>query len=158
MKARLAFASAAVAGTVLAVACGSEPAPAPVAARPPNIVLVLTDDQDAASWDSMSTLRSRLLDEGTVFPAFFAPTSLCCPSRATLLRGQYAHNHRVVHNKEPRGGYGRFLQMGHESSTVATWLQAAGYRTALFGKYLNGYPDRDTVRQPRTHVPPGWSE
>jgi arylsulfatase A-like enzyme len=151
-----------VVAAALAPSCGGGPdtvTAAPGAPfRPPNIVLVLADDQDAASWDAMPTLRTRLVEGGTVFPSFFANTSLCCPSRATLLRGQYAHNHRVVSNVGARGGYGRFLQLGHESSTVATWLHGAGYRTALFGKYLNGYPDRDTVRQPKTHVPPGWSE
>jgi arylsulfatase A-like enzyme len=147
---------------LLAPSCGDGPdtgTGAPGApARPPNIVLVLTDDQDAASWDAMPRLRDRLVDGGTVFPSFFATTALCCPSRTTLLRGQYAHNHRVASNVGGRGGYGRFLQLGHESSTVATWLQDAGYRTAFLGKYLNGYPDRDTVGRPKTHVPPGWSE
>ncbi len=75
---------------------------------------------------------------------------LCCPARATLLTGQQAHNHHVLGNEPPLGGYGRF----DESSTLPIWLQDAGYRTAMVGKYLNGYP----VAGEETHVAPGWDE
>jgi len=127
-------------------------------AQAPNIVFILTDDQDAASWSFMPSLQSGIVASGTLFPGYFNSVSLCCPSRATLLRGQYVHNHGVLTNRLPNGGYGRFLELELEASTIATWLQAAGYRTALFGKYLNGYPDRDDQLIPKTHVPPGWTE
>jgi N-acetylglucosamine-6-sulfatase len=120
---------------------------------PPNVVLVLADDLDAR------LLEERLADypnlqelaaAGTTFENAFVTDPLCCPSRATILRGQYAHNHRIVGNWWPRGGARKFRELGHESSTLATWLQDAGYRTALVGKYMNEYDG--------TRVPVGWDE
>jgi arylsulfatase A-like enzyme len=64
-------------------------------------------------------------------------TSHCCPSRATFLRGQYSHNHGVLTNGAPLGGEQRFRELGHEKSTIATWLHKGGYRTVEIGKYLN---------------------
>ncbi len=119
----------------------------------PNILLVLTDDQDVDSVSQMPEVRSRLVDRGTTFNRAFATTALCCPSRASILRGQYAHNHKVWTNRMPDGGFERFKELGHESSTVATWLDEAGYHTGYIGKYLNEYGSYD---QPTTHVPPGW--
>jgi len=72
------------------------------------------------------------------FSNFFVDDSLCCPSRASILRGQYVHDTRVLNNGAPAGGFEAFHHLGRESSTVATWLHARGYRTGLFGKYLNG--------------------
>ncbi len=120
----------------------------------PNVVLILTDDLaledvNADSLEHMPNLRS-LMEEGTTFENAFVSNSLCCPSRATILRGQYTHNHQILSNEPPRGGFEKFRFLGHEDSTMATWLQERGYRTAFFGKYLNGYSD--------THVPPGWDE
>ncbi|MDP9486487.1 MAG: sulfatase-like hydrolase/transferase, partial [Actinomycetota bacterium] len=120
----------------------------------PNVVLILTDDLaledvNADSLEHMPNLRS-LMEEGTTFENAFVSNSLCCPSRATILRGQYTHNHQIFSNEPPRGGFEKFRFLGHEDSTMATWLQERGYRTAFFGKYLNGYSD--------THVPPGWDE
>src|SRR3546814_10150995 len=76
----------------------------------------------------------------------------CCPSRATLLRGQYSHNHRIQGNGLPTGGALKFRALGHDKSTIATWLQAAGYRTGLIGKYMNEYDPAEG------YVPPGWDE
>jgi N-acetylglucosamine-6-sulfatase len=122
----------------------------------PNIVLILTDDQDAASFPFMPKLQDLVVTQGAFLPRFFASTPLCCPSRASILRGQYVHGHGVVTNKPP-GGYVAFRPL--EVSTIATWLAASGYNTALFGKYLNGYPDRDEPGAvPKTYVPPGWTE
>jgi arylsulfatase A-like enzyme len=70
------------------------------------------------------------------------------------LRGQYAHNTGIFTNNLPDGGFAKVHTDGLENSTVATWLQAAGYRTALFGKYLNGYPNTDSGK---TYIPPGWT-
>jgi arylsulfatase A-like enzyme len=123
----------------------------------PNIVVILTDDQDYASWSFMPTLQAEIIDQGLLFPNYFDSVALCCPSRTTILRGQYVHNHGVLTNRPPFGGYGTFVANGLEASTIAVWLQDAGYRTALFGKYLNGYPDRDDPTVPRTHVPAGWT-
>ncbi|MGH3343391.1 MAG: sulfatase family protein [Carbonactinosporaceae bacterium] len=119
-----------------------------------NIVVVVADDLDVAALARLPVLRHQLADRGTTFTRFFTADSLCCPSRASILRGQYVHNHGVLNNLGPHGGYQAFLAAGHERSTVATWLNDAGYRTALAGKYMNAYP---LVTAPR-HVPPGWDE
>lgn len=119
-------------------------------AEPPNIILVMTDDQDAASARHMPHLQSLMVERGATFENAFVTNALCCPSRATMLRGQYSRNHGIVGNIWPEGGFRKFRTSGSESSTIATWLKSAGYRTAYFGKYLNGYAS--------AHVPPGWDE
>ena len=116
----------------------------------PNVILILTDDLDTASISHMPNLRSLLIERGTTFENAFVTDSLCCPSRATILRGQYAHNHEILSNEPPHGGFDKFRALGHEDSTVATWLQDEGYRTVLLGKYMNGYET--------TYVPPGWGD
>ncbi len=130
----------------------------PAAAAPaerPNIIFILTDDLDAKSISVMPQLKALIADQGVTFSNFFVTDSLCCPSRSSILRGQYVHNHRVLSNAPPNGSYSRFYELGHESSTIGVWLKSAGYRTGFMGKYLNGYPGR-TVSD--THVPPGWDE
>jgi N-acetylglucosamine-6-sulfatase len=151
--------AAAVAVLVLHVACGggsgeSNPPPPPNA-RAPNIVLILTDDQDMASLSHMVQLKELVIDQGISLDQHYVSLSLCCPSRISSLRGQYAHNTGIYTNGPPDGGFQSFHAKGQEASTYATWLQAAGYRTAFFGKYLNGYPE--TAPAP-TYVPPGWTE
>ena len=122
----------------------------------PNFVIVLTDDQDLmlGSLDFMPRTRELIGDQGITFTHHFVPLSLCCPSRATILTGLHAHNHKVYTNFPPDGGFERFEERGHEERNLATALHDAGYRTALIGKYLNGYPRREDM----THVPPGWDE
>ncbi len=113
----------------------------------PNIVLILDDDQ---RWDQMSylPLTSAALANDTVqFDNAFVTTPDCCPSRASILTGLYAHNHGVLQDYLPSGGATVF----NPASTIATWLQSSGYRTGLYGKYLNAY-------RPGAAVPPGWSE
>jgi N-acetylglucosamine-6-sulfatase len=116
----------------------------------PNIILILTDDLTVNDLSHMPNLHSLLIDKGTTFENAFVTDSLCCPSRATILRGQYAHNHGILENGPPDGGYAKFRELGRENSTVATWLHDAGYRTVLIGKYMNDYAG--------TQVPPGWDE
>lgn len=123
----------------------------------PNIIFINTDDLDMASLPTMPKLKSLLADQGTTCTNFFANVSLCCPSRSTFLRGQYASHTQVLTNGGDNGGYERAHTVGIENSTIATWLQAAGYRTGLIGKYLNGYGASKSV-VPDTYVPPGWSE
>jgi len=138
---------------VLAASGQADSAPERAASEPterPNIVFVVTDDLDAASVKRLPRLRSLLGKEGTTFRNAFVTDPLCCPSRSTILRGQYVHNHGVKSQNGPKGGYEGFKRRGHEHSTVATWLDSGGYRTALVGKYLNGYAER--------RVPPGWDE
>ncbi|CAN5250934.1 sulfatase [soil metagenome] len=123
------------------------------AAGRPNIIFVLTDDLDAASVSKVPSLKGYMADEGMTFDNAFVTSALCCPSRATILTGQYPHNHLVRSNVPPIGGFKTFREPGRERSTLATWLDEAGYETALFGKYLNGYG-----KIGRNHVPAGWDE
>lgn len=122
----------------------------------PNIILVLTDDQDVRlhSMDFMPQVQTHLVSAGMTFDNFYVPLPLCCPSRVTLLRGQYAHNHDVLGNLPPIGGFQKAYAAGVENATLATALRLHGYRTALIGKYLNGYP----LPENPTYIPPGWDE
>jgi N-acetylglucosamine-6-sulfatase len=105
-----------------------------------------------------------LVKQGGNFTKPWVTRSLCCPSRATILRGQYSHNHTVWTNVNPSGGFWRFSDLGLENSTIATWLDdpanfadGVDYDTILIGKYLNRYGlDRSGNYAPTTHVPPGW--
>ena len=115
---------------------------------------MLTDDLDLGELAQMPILQSKLVEQGVTFSNYFVSVSLCCPSRTTTLRGQYSHNTGVETNGGANGGFATAHANGVESSTVATWLHGAGYRTALIGKYLNGYPN--TAGD--TYVPPGWDE
>jgi arylsulfatase A-like enzyme len=133
------------------------PAPLPTLAAPdnrPNILLILTDDQDMASLAYMPKVKVLLADQGVQFSRFFVNVPLCCPSRSNILLGQYSHNSHILTNARTNGGFQKFYQLGLEARTIAVALQDHGYYTALLGKYLNGYPK--TVE--KTHVPPGWSE
>jgi N-acetylglucosamine-6-sulfatase len=122
------------------------------ASTKPNILFVLTDDQDPDSLARMDKLQTRLIEEGVRFEHALVTTPSCCPSRATFLRGQYAHNHGTLSGKPPTGGWQQFRSDGRERSTIATWLDSAGYKTGYMGKYLNGYGAERTT----THVPLGW--
>jgi N-acetylglucosamine-6-sulfatase len=112
-----------------------------------NIVVIMTDDQTAASLSTMQHTNTLLGGEGTRFENAIASFPLCCPARATHLTGQYAHNHGVLHNNPPFGG---FIQLDH-SNTLPVWLQQAGYRTMHVGRYLNGY-------EASHGIPPGWTD
>ncbi|MGH2986702.1 MAG: sulfatase family protein [Solirubrobacterales bacterium] len=116
----------------------------------PNIVVVMTDDQALDTMGAMPLTRRLIGERGTTFERAFVSFPLCCPSRATFLTGQYAHNHGVRNNGGPRGGYRR-LDREH---TLPVWLSRAGYRTGFVGKFLNGYGEGEAVRE----VPPGWSD
>ena len=132
------------------------PAEAIVVGQPsqrPNIVLIVTDDQDVRSLQQMPKTRDLLERQGASFANFVVSTPGCCPSRASILRGQYTRNHGVRFSEGPDGGHETFRALGHERSTLATWLHDRGYRTAMVGKYLNGYGEDGGTR-----VPPGWDE
>jgi arylsulfatase A-like enzyme len=124
----------------------------------PNIVFILTDD---LSMDLLPYMGHVLAMEqrGLSFSDYFVSDSLCCPSRASIFTGNFPHNTGILSNTAPGGGYAKFHDLGEEHGTFAVALQNAGYRTALMGKYLNGY-----MQLPRSagiaddHVPPGWSE
>jgi arylsulfatase A-like enzyme len=124
-------------------------APAPAAAASPNVVVIETDDQTVADLAVMPQTRALIGAAGVRFTRSFVSLSECCPSRATFLTGQYAHNHGVLDNEPPYGGFARL----RGAETLPVWLQRAGYATGLVGKYLNGYGRTD-----RYLVPPGWTD
>src|SRR6187549_1312482 len=91
----------------------------------PNILFVLTDDLDAAEVAFMPHVKSLLADQGVSFANYFVNVSLCCPSRVTMLRGQYSSNTGVRTNGGGNGGFEQAYARGLEQSSVATWLQSA---------------------------------
>ena len=115
----------------------------------PNIVFIIADDMRKDDLKHMPKTRSVLKDKGMIFHNAFVSTPLCCPSRATIMRGQYAHNSEVWNSRGSSGGWQTYRAKGLERNNVATRLDAAGYRTGLFGKYLNGYKST-------SNKPPGW--
>ena len=117
-----------------------------------DVVLIMTDDQTVESMRVMPRTRRLLGDQGTTFARNFVSYPLCCPSRATLLTGQYAHNSGVLGNRPPQGGYQKLRPTA--GRTLPVWLSRAGYDTVHIGKYLNGYG----AATPAAEVPPGWTE
>ena len=115
-------------------AAGARPARADKDGRP-NILVVMTDDQAQADVAKMPNVRRLLAARGTTFADAVDSFPLCCPSRATFITGQYAHNHGVFGNFYPYGWYG----MKDRTNILPAWLDKAGYNTALIGKWLNGY-------------------
>src|SRR6266508_6995054 len=147
MKRRLGLATAAALALVAGIAVGTEErgsAQTPPAQRP-NIVVLETDDQTLAEMEVLPNVRRLIGDQGVTFDHNFDSFSLCCPSRATFLTGQYSHNNGVRGNAPPQGGY----QALDTSNTLAVWLQRGGYYTVHLGKFLNGYG-----RQNPTEIPP----
>lgn len=130
----------------------------PGADEPPrnNVILIVSDDERLAEMDRLGR-ASELVGgaHGTSFPNFIISTSLCCPSRATMLTGQYGRNSGVIANVPPHGGY----TMLKAETALPVWLQEAGYYTGHIGKYLNGYgriwEDRGTTG---LEIPPGWDD
>ncbi len=123
--------------------------PNAAAAVRPNVVVLMTDDQTVADLEAMPRTRAVLARQGVSFDRSYVSYPVCCPSRATYLSGQYAHNHGVLGLYPPTGGYGRF----DHSNALPVWLQRAGYATAHIGKYMNGYRMVVGAQQP-----PGWTE
>jgi N-acetylglucosamine-6-sulfatase len=126
------------------------PSVAAATGRRPNIVFILTDD---LAWNLVAYMPRVLAMQkaGTTFANYFVTDSLCCPSRSSIFTGRYPHDTGVFRNTGEDGGYLVFRDRGHENATFAKWLSAVGYRTAMLGKYLNGY-------LPARHPPaPGWS-
>jgi N-acetylglucosamine-6-sulfatase len=151
MKRVLSF--GAIVGAALVV--GLTPAPRSTAAEAPqprpNIVVIMADDQTVESMRVMANVNAMLGEQGTTFADNYVSFPLCCPSRTTLLTGQYGHNHTVMGNAPPQGGYEKLAPT--HANTLPAWLKLAGYHTVHIGKYLNGYG-----RQRPTEVPPGWDE
>jgi N-acetylglucosamine-6-sulfatase len=113
----------------------------------PNIVLVVTDDQTLAAFNArtMPYTVGNVAGPGTTFNNTIATNPLCCPSRATMITGQYSHNTGVMNNKP---GY---PELGDKKNVLPSWLRAAGYYTAHVGRYLNEYPHGK-----KSKPAPGW--
>lgn len=140
-----------VAALVVLALCAASLGAAPqadAAKRPPNIVLITTDDQPLSTFqrEYMPRTFERLVDGGTSFSDAVVNTPVCCPSRASLLTGQYPHNHGVLTNSP---GYASLVG---KRNVLPVWLRRAGYRTAHFGKWLHGY-EKLRKRKPA----PGWN-
>jgi N-acetylglucosamine-6-sulfatase len=146
-------------GTTVGLANAS-PATVPAAAAPrPNVLVIETDDMRVDDLRFMPRTRRLVQQRGLTFENSFAPTPLCCPSRASLLSGQFTHNHRVYTHHAPYG-----FSAFRDRATLATTLRRSGYRTAMVGKYLNGFgvhrlkTHHGRLGQPSTtYVPPGWT-
>jgi N-acetylglucosamine-6-sulfatase len=123
---------------------GQQPVPRP------NIILIVSDDQRADTLAAMPQLRRALVARGMSFDSAVVSNSLCCPSRSTILTGNYSHTTNVYSNRAPFGDAWGFRHGGAERQTLPVWLERAGYRTALIGKYLNSFQSR--------RLPPGWNE
>ncbi|KAI1092286.1 Arylsulphatase [Rostrohypoxylon terebratum] len=107
--------------------------------RQPNVVFVLTDDQDVhlGSLDYMPLVKKHLLEQGTFFSSHYATTAVCCPSRVTIWTGKFAHNTNVTDVSPPYGGYPKFVAEGFNDNYFPVWLQQAGYNTYYTGKLFN---------------------
>ena len=117
----------------------------------PNIVMIIDDDQTAEQQRFLGRTNAEIGGHGVTFDNSFVSFSLCCPSRATLMTGQYAHNHGVLGDEPPAGGYSKLAPT--LGNTLPVWLQRSGYYTGLVGKFLNHYGSADPHA-----VPPGWNQ
>ena len=141
---------AGLAAAALLTAIAVVAAPAIAEAKPPkrpNVVLFVTDDQATQTVrpDTMPNLLSLFRPSATEFTNAIVTTPLCCPSRATMLTGQYGHNNGVLRND--------YRQLDERNNTLPVWLSRAGYRTIHVGKYLNLYRK---ARGPEAEPAPGW--
>jgi N-acetylglucosamine-6-sulfatase len=130
--------------------------PPPKQSRRPNIITILADDMRTDDLRWMPDVRRLIADRGLTFRNSFSPYPLCCPARASLMSGQYAHNHHVFSHVPPYG-----FEAFDDSATLGTSLNAAGYNTIALGKYLNGYGDQRskvTGKPSFRYVPAGWTE
>jgi arylsulfatase A-like enzyme len=128
----------------------------------PNVIVVLADDLDTSLLPYLPNVTRLIRDQGASFSNFFVEQSSCCPSRASILSGLYAHNHGVIGNVWPEGGYDRWKQT-RQDDDLPVWLDRVGYRSAMLGKYFNEYPyhtpnDFSDARKARlrAYIPPGW--
>ncbi|KKK22184.1 hypothetical protein AOCH_001494 [Aspergillus ochraceoroseus] len=135
-------------------------------AKQPNIILVITDDQDLKldSVEFTPHITHHLRDKGTFFSNHFVTTAVCCPSRVSLWTGLQAHNTNVTDVNPPYGGYPKFVARGFNDNFLPVWLQNAGYDTYYTGKlfnahtvdnyhspYVNGFTGSDFLLDPFTY-------
>src|SRR5438093_7922283 len=115
-----------------------QPPLAGASTTPPNVLVIVTDDQRINTMHQMPQTRELFAGGGTSFPHAFVTTPLCCPSRASIFTGEYAHNHGVWHNSDN----GDELAQLDYASMMQRYLQIYGYATGIVGKYLNGWDIR----------------
>ena len=115
-----------------------------------NVVLILSDDERSDGTAVMKNVQTLLANHGVSFTDAHVTTSMCGPSRASILTGQYAHHTGVLDNFGPHA-YPAFKE---QSEDLPTWMQRTGYQTALVGKYINGY----TGAAGHHSIPPGWDD
>ena len=141
--------------------------PGPAAGAPvtqPNVVLIVTDDQAVSDLYErtrrgkkgepvMPETLSLIRDRGVTFTRAYSSNPLSCPSRTTILTGQYAFNHHILANRWPGGGFCSDPGRIDLTRSLPVWLQSAGYRTLHYGRFLNGFGTEDPQL-----VPPGWDE
>lgn len=122
----------------------------------PNIILIMTDDQDDPPgnelWTIMPRLRRNFWRGGMRFRNSFVDRPLCTPARASMLTGQASHNHGILSGL----GFGDTLTDNRDANFLPVWMQNAGYDTCLMGKYINGY-SLSGIDAPLDYVPPGWN-
>jgi arylsulfatase A-like enzyme len=156
MRARALIALASVPALAAGVVVGGVPAAA-AGPAPVNVVVVMTDDQRIDDMSVMPKTKERLGRYGVAFRRSYATFPLCCPARVSYLTGQYAHNHGVTGNLAPEGIFD-FMEDSQVTSTVPYALQQAGYRTAFYGKYLNGYAVVAKQKDGSLYIPPGYDD
>ncbi|MGI9253744.1 MAG: sulfatase family protein [Thermomicrobiales bacterium] len=125
----------------IAGAMSARTMPASARRGQPNIVVILTDDQNRDTLRFMPNLRHLVGRQGTTFENAIIPTPLCGPSRSVLMTGRYAHETGVLRNESDLGGWRKYRAHGWEQDNLFTWLHDAGYHTGLIGKYMNGHPE-----------------
>ena len=157
---------AAVVAALLAASLAVVPVENTASAQPrPNVILINLDDADYDLIDDPAldayfpNIATHLRDDGLRLDNLHVSTALCGPSRAALLRSQYAHNTGVLTNaasSEWPGGFGPSYDGGYTSDELGMWMQDAGYTTMLVGKYLHeGFP---ALSGDNRYQPPGWDE
>jgi arylsulfatase A-like enzyme len=134
---------------VVVLLAGPVGSPAPISAQQPDIILIQTDDQPWHTLPQMPNVQRLIGDQGVRFDGYYINTSLCAPSRVTTLLGQYSHHTGILGNAKSAK---MFLPKSPKSLPV--WLQNAGYRTALVGKWLNDYSKAGSGWPA---APAGWS-
>ncbi|RMZ87574.1 hypothetical protein DV736_g5199, partial [Chaetothyriales sp. CBS 134916] len=131
--------------TLLLALCRASSVQVPLDSKPgtgkPNIVFILTDDQDLHlhSLDFMPNVQKQLVEKGTLYERHYATIALCCPSRVSLWTGRAAHNTNVTDVNPPYGGYPKFVSQGFNEAWLPLWLQDAGYNTYYTGKLFNAH-------------------
>lgn len=126
--------------------------PGTASTQPPDIVIILTDDQRAGTHRAMPFTRRFFSSPTAVdYVNTQIPTNVCCPSRVAFLTGKYPTD---THAWDQRGSFGGARAIAaREKTTMPARLHDVGYRTGLFGKYVNGY---GSTARTKSATPFGW--